>query len=65
MALETVTVFEIEALLLPACVTPSASLNLRFFSAKNGNDLYDKVGVQEVVAYFSLLPCLFISLWLS
>lgn len=55
MALETVSVFEIEAPLLPACVTSSASLNLRFFSTKNGNDFHDKVGAQEVMGCLSLL----------
>lgn len=49
MALEIVTGFEIEAPLLPACVTSSSSLNLRFFNTKNGNDPHDKVGAKGVV----------------
>lgn len=49
MALEIVTVFEIEVPRLPACVTSSSSLNLRFFNNKSGSALHDKVGAQGIV----------------
>lgn len=62
MALEIVTGFEVEAPLLPGCVTPGASLNLRFCSAKNGNDLHDRLGAFGGMVWLSFPPAMFVHL---
>ena len=47
--------FEIGAPLLLGCITSGTSLNLRFCSTKNGNDLHDRLGALGVMAGCLLL----------
>lgn len=62
MASEIVTGFEIEAPLLPGYVASGTSLNLRFFSAKNGSELRDRLGALGVLVWLSFPPAPFVHL---
>lgn len=56
--LEIVTGFQIEALLLPACVSSSTFLSLTSFSAENGNGIHDRIETQGVMIWPSFPPIL-------
>lgn len=62
VASEIVTGFEIEAPLLPGYVASGTSLNLRFFSAKNGSELRDRLGALGVPVWLSFPPAPFVHL---
>lgn len=48
--------------MLPGWVTSGASMNLRIFSTKKGNDLHNKLGPLGVLVWLSFPPALFVRL---